>query len=264
MSRVTALLLVAPALLVAASGSAQDLRGRLRAAPSGDVTFHFDARPGVCGDGEVIVRERAESGRSVSYVGRNSNFNTADRDFDNLDSWCRPGPVRVLLTREAGVVTDIQLAVGPATFTATHDLGGVAAGEAVDVLVNDMARAGMKRVASRAIHGASMAAAPAWQELLALARDSTIVSDVRRNARQWIAIEAADHILERTPALDADAEVRRHVVFALSRRKDERSRTALWEMAESGADPAVRAAAVFWLGQSEDPRALRLLESVLR
>jgi HEAT repeat protein len=145
-----------------------------------------------------------------------------------------------------------------------RDLGEVAASEAVDVLVNDIARTGVKRVASRAIHGACMAAAPAWQALLALARDSSVVSDVRRNAKHWIAVEAADQILEQTPALDAEAEVRRHVVFALSRRKDERSRTALWQMAESGDDPAVRAAAVFWLGQSEDPRALQLLESVLR
>jgi len=258
------MLLVAPAFLIAASSSAQDLRGRLRTAESGDVTFHFDARPGVCGDGEVIVRERAEAGRTISYVGRNSDFNTDDRDFDNLDSWCRPGPVRVRLTRETGVVTDIQLAVGPAIFTEARDLGVVAPDEAVDVLVNDIARTRVKRVASRAIHGASMADAPAWQALLALARDSTLASDVRRSATRWIAVEAADHILERTPALDAEAEVRRHAVFALSRRKDERSRTALWQMAEAGDDPAVRAAAVYWLGQSEDPRALRLLESVLR
>jgi hypothetical protein len=264
MNTVAALLLIAPAFLVAASSSAQDLRGRLRTTTDSTVTFHFDARPDVCGDGEVIVRERAESGRSISYVGRNSDFNTSDRDFDNLDSWCRPGPVRILLTREAGVVTDIQLAVGPPVYTNARDLGEVAAAEAVDVLVNDIARVSVKRVAGRAIHGASMADAPAWQALLALARDSTIVSDVRRNATHWLAVEAADHILERTPALDADAEVRRHAVFALSRRKDERSRTALWQMAESGDDPAVRAAAVFWLGQSEDPRALRLLESVLR
>jgi hypothetical protein len=264
MNTVTVMLLVAPAFLVAASSSAQDLRGRLRAAGDGDFTFHFDARPGVCGDGEVIVRERAESGRSISYIGRNSDFDTSDRNFDNLDAWCRPGPVRVRLTRDGGVVTDIQLAVGPAIYTEVRDLGEVAPDEAVDVLVNDIARAGAKRVASRALHGASMADAPAWQALLTLARDSTIVSDVRRNASHWLAVEAAEHILERAPAPDADAEVRRHAVFALSRRKDERSRTALWQIAESGADPAVRAAAVYWLGQSANPRALRLLESVLR
>jgi len=262
MSARAAILLLVSAC--AGAASAQDLRGRLQEIEDGDVTFSFDARNGVCGDGEVIVHERVGEGRSVSYVGRNATFDTDDRDFDNLDSWCRPGPVHVRMTRSQTRVTDLQLAVGPAVFTEAHSLGEVTPGEAVELLVNDIARAGDRRVARRALHAAAMADAESWPAFLVIARDSTLDSSVRRGARQWLARDAAELLLARAPVLDDATEVKRHAVFALSRRKDDRSRDALWEIAESGDDLAIRSAAVFWLGLSDDPRALGMLEAVLR
>ena len=62
---------------------------------------------------------------------------------------------------------------------------------------------------------------------------------------------------------DVDREVREQAVFALSQRPREEAVPALIAVARTNKDPEVRKKALFWLGQSHDPRAIDLFEELL-
>src|SRR5688572_32128050 len=110
--------LIAVAVLMALGTQldAQSLASRVAAAGSGAVTFHFTARPGVCGDGETHVR----IGRS--YHG---SF-TVGRPMEP----CIAGPVQVRLSLREGNVVDVREYVGPLRARRARDLGAVPAAEA--------------------------------------------------------------------------------------------------------------------------------------
>jgi HEAT repeat protein len=57
--------------------------------------------------------------------------------------------------------------------------------------------------------------------------------------------------------------VRKRAVFALSQRPKEESVPALLRIAKAHRDPEMRRSAIFWLGQSNDPRALAQFEELL-
>jgi len=59
------------------------------------------------------------------------------------------------------------------------------------------------------------------------------------------------------------AEIRKKAVFALSQLPKDEGVPKLIEVARSHRDAAVRKQAIFWLGQSRDPRALAFFEQVL-
>lgn len=88
--------------------------------------------------------------------------------------------------------------------------------------------------------------------------------EVRSQALFWLAESdapgAASFVLERI-ATDPSAEVREQGVFALSQL--ENGVPELLRLLREGREPEVRRQALFWLGQSEDPRALAALEEVL-
>jgi hypothetical protein len=105
----------------------------------------------------------------------------------------------------------------------------------------------------------------ATDRLIALARDDKS-SDVRGNAIFWVAQRAGDRAVGAiTQALeDPETEIRKKAVFALSQLPKDEGVPKLIEVARSHRDPAVRKQAMFWLGQSRDPRALAFFEQVLR
>ena len=99
------------------------------------------------------------------------------------------------------------------------------------------------------------------------ARDPDVAGGTRRSAVFWVsqAAEAAA-----TRGLDSlagdggvDREVREQAVFALSQRPKDEGVPALIRIATTHADPEIRRRAIFWLGQSNDPRALELFENLL-
>jgi HEAT repeat protein len=61
-----------------------------------------------------------------------------------------------------------------------------------------------------------------------------------------------------------DREVRRQAVFALSQRSNDQGVPSLIRIARTNPDPELRRTALFWLGQSDDPRVLKLFEEILR
>ena len=101
--------------------------------------------------------------------------------------------------------------------------------------------------------------------LLAAARNQNLSLDVRKSAVFWIgqmATEAATKGLKDLMT-DENTEVKKQAVFALSQMKTESSVDALINIARTSKDRELRKSAMFWLGQSNDPRALALFEEIL-
>ena len=63
---------------------------------------------------------------------------------------------------------------------------------------------------------------------------------------------------------DPNEQIRKSAVFALSRLPGDEAATQLIAVADSSKDPIVRRQAIFWLGQSNDPRALEYLTKLLK
>jgi HEAT repeat protein len=62
---------------------------------------------------------------------------------------------------------------------------------------------------------------------------------------------------------DPETAVKKKAVFALSQLPKDEGVPLLIDLARKNANPAVRKQAMFWLGQSEDPRALAFFAEVL-
>jgi hypothetical protein len=246
-------------LALAAPLQAQSLAARIQAVGEGAVTFHFAARPGVCGDGEHFIR----TGRS-SYHGSFSSGRPMEP--------CIFGPVQVRLTLEDGAVNRVQVWVGPLRGREARDIGVVSAPEAARYLMAIAAR-GSAGASAKAIFPAVLAdSATVWPTLLTIARDTdTRTRATRRDAMFWLSRFASGAVAgypnqpfhedeEERP----DEELKTHAVFVLSQLPRGEGIPQLLEIARSNRSPRVRSQALFWLGQSGDPRAITLFESVLR
>jgi hypothetical protein len=80
-----------------------------------------------------------------------------------------------------------------------------------------------------------------------------------QSAQKKVAAEAIAGAIENDPETD----VKRKAVFALSQLPNDEGVTKLIEVARTNRNREVRKQALFWLGQSKDPRALQFLEEVL-
>jgi HEAT repeat protein len=57
--------------------------------------------------------------------------------------------------------------------------------------------------------------------------------------------------------------VKKKAVFALSQLPKDEGVPRLMEVARNNRNPAVRKQAMFWLGESKDPRAVKFFEEIL-
>ena len=238
------------ALTLPPGAAAQSLSERVRAAGDGALRLSFASRPNVCGSGSGI---------------------TIRGDGDG--EWepdCEHGPVRVSLRLEGGRVIRAETRVGGrwrADAPAATDLGLVPAKEGAMLLLQLARRA--RDEGSELITAATLAdSVVIWPALLELARDRELPAETRRQAVFWLgqaAGEPATRGLDSIAADDrGDLEVREHAVFALSQRPSAEGVPALIRIARTSPQPELRRRALFWLGQSEDPRALALFEELLR
>jgi hypothetical protein len=232
---------------------AQSLAEQVRRAPDGTVRLSFAAREGVCGNGPNSI-----------------TIHEGDGDTE-WESSCERGPVRVSLRVRGGRVTKSDTYVagrwrsGAGLVT---DLGLVSAREAADVLLALAVESGGED-GGELITAATLAdSAVVWPQLLRIARDTRLNEETRRQSVFWLgqaAGEAAarglDSIVEQGD--EGDLEVRKHAVFALSQRPAEEGVPALIRIARTNRNPELRKTALFWLGQSEDPRAISLFEELL-
>ena len=105
----------------------------------------------------------------------------------------------------------------------------------------------------------------AW--LIDRARDTGEQLETRKTALFWAGQKEA------TPTKDlaavyrtaTESSLREHAIFVLSQRKDEAALDELLRIARDDSDKRMRARALFWLGQKDDPRVTKLIgDRVLR
>ena len=242
----------------------QPLERRVAGAPDGSVRFSFAAKPGVYGNGRNMISWDCDKG--------NCHNRQVDGNWDDHDDWdmpCDSGPVRVALTKSSGRITDLRVYVGgewrPST-TAT-DLGTVGTKDAATYLLA-LALKDESRASEKAIFPAVLAdSVTIWPDLLKVAKADNVSRKVKRSAVFWLGQAAGDAATRGlTDLIDdggTDREVRETAVFALSQRPRDEGVPALIRIARQNKDPDLRRKAIFWLGQSDDPRALSLFEELL-
>jgi hypothetical protein len=228
---------------------AQSLATRVSAVRNGTVLMAFPARPGVCGDG---------GGSVMTYDTR--------APHDNRRWACIPGPVRVAIGRVDGQVVSIREWVGGRFTPGASDtnLGVVSAPDAARYLLG-LGRAASSRSADDAIAAASFAdSVNVAPELTSLVRDTNAPTSSRKQALFWLGQSDAptadllrlDHDLSTAP-------LREQFVFVLSQRHDDAALDKLIEVARHDPDRDTRKRAMFWIGQSRDPRAIKFLRDIL-
>jgi hypothetical protein len=264
-------LLAGAALLAPAASAAQDLAARVNAAPAeATVRFTFDARPGVCGNGENIsIRSVSDGGVTAGDQGR--VYTSGSRSTARSD-WlrdCAEGPVEMEISRAGGRITDAAARVGGRPRSGGVDLGRVQPAVAVAFLLDtDVLRAAADRAADRMVFAATLADAESWPGLLRTARDQQLSSRARKSSVFWLAQAAGDRATAGLRSIVGDdsdeLEVRKQAVFALSQIRSDDTIDALIEIARSNPEPELRRSAMFWLGQSGSPRAVAFFEEVLR
>ena len=230
--------------------TADDLEAAVRNAPDGNVEMVFAARPEVWGDGHrnTWVRESGSLNRRCE---------------------CTNGPIRVTLHVRGGDVESITRRVGGEPAPATrNDLGRVPASSAASYLMKLAQQSGSSGTANAALEAAVEAdSARLWPGLLTISKDVSRPTRVRKTAVFWLSQEAAEEaapVLEDLAAeKDEDLEVREQAIFALSQLPDGRGVPHLLRVAREQHDPRIIRKAFFWLGQTDDPRALELFEEVL-
>lgn len=247
------------AAMAATDLAAQDLPARIAAAPDGEVRIAFAAREGICGDGATFIRDRT----------RDNNVHMSGSWRDWRSRPCEEGPVRMRFRVQGGEVRSVRTVVGGAWSASggrVTDLGRLGAAEAARGLLV-LARKSYGK-GSDLIFPATLAdSVILWPDLLELARDRQVASSSRKNAVFWLSQAAGDKAaagLEAIVTDDADdREVREHAVFAVSQLPQDQGVPILLKVARSNQNPEIRRKAMFWLGQSEDPRALALFEDIL-
>ncbi|HEV8598222.1 MAG TPA: HEAT repeat domain-containing protein [Gemmatimonadales bacterium] len=241
------------------------LADRILGVKDGTVRLAYSVKEGICGDGETFIRDRTRGENNfISFDDRGTRYSSR--------SWrerpCEPGPARIAFVKDGGAVTKVRLYVGGEWSPGDRDvvdLGEVAAPAAAKALLAVAAR---ERRADKAIFAAIIAdSAVVWPDLLAMAKNDGLYRDTRKNAVFWLSQAAGDAATKGLSELaedDAeDREVRDQAVFALSQLPSEQGIPVLIRLARSNQDPKVRRKALFWLGQSDDPRVLKLFEEIL-
>jgi hypothetical protein len=189
--------------VMAAVLPAQSIARRVAAVKDGTVRMSFAARSDVCGNGSGNI--------STNRNGRTSRRNEWEDD-------CESGPVRVAIDIADGKPIALRTYVGGRWRSGTDitDLGTVAVKDAVDYLLDNLARAEGK-VAGEAIFPATIAdSTVTWPRLLTLAKDDSRSRNVRTQAVFWVSQAAGDKatagLVEVAGDAAADQDVRLQAV----------------------------------------------------
>ena len=249
------------ALTSTATLCAQSISDRVSQAGNGTIRMTFATRPELCGRGGSIHR--------------GPNWRTSWGDYHRTrdvewDAACDYGPGRLVLDKREGEIVAVRFYVGgrwrPGGSDVT-DLGNVNAVEASNYLVS-LASTLPGKAGRDAIFPATAAdSAEPWPALFRIARNEERPRETRKQAVFWLGQAAGEAVTAGLDSLSRDSnvdrDVQKAVVFAFSQRPREEGVPALIRIAKTHRDPEVRRDAVFWLGQSKDPRALKFFEEIL-
>ncbi len=249
--------------VTAVTAAAQSIASRVAGVKNGTVRMTFAARPDICGHSNGFSTDtKYESGRTITWSGRTS------RDVE-WDYQCEHGPARLVLDVRDGTVSSVRAYVGGRwrDGTGVTDLGEVSASEAADYLLT-LAEQSPASVGDKAIFPATIAnGVTVWPRLIQIARSDKVPRQTRRQAVFWVSQAAGEAATKGLDELvvdnSVDREVREQAVFALSQRPRAEGVPALIRVARTNRDPQIRKKAMFWLGQSNDPRAIELFEEIL-
>jgi hypothetical protein len=219
----------------------QSLATRVDAVRDGVVLFQFDVRTDVCG-------------------GNEDNY----RSFSRTP--CAFGPAHVRLVRSSGETIALHFRVGgrPDGSGDETDLGALPAPDAARYLVSTARTLG-PRNAERALGAASTADAPAiGGAFLALARARDVPIELRKTALFWAGQSSLPlaQLVAAYPDL-RDHSLREHFTFVLSQRPERAAVEKLIDIVQHDDDRDVRRQAIFWLGQTKDPRARDFLRDLI-
>jgi hypothetical protein len=229
--------------------SAQALAQRVDAVAEGSLRMSFAARAGVCGQGSDGVSIR--------------------QDNDEWLADCGPRLVRVVLGLRNHRVQSVRTYVGGQWLPDrwSTDLGMVRPQEAAEYFIG-LAERSTSIAGDPLLPSVLADSVTIWPSLLRIARAPRVSQETRGRAVFWLgqaAGAAAGKALDSIAHDDrGDREVRKQAIFALSQRSHDEGVPALIRIARASPDPELRRTALFWLGQSEDPRALALFEEILR
>lgn len=100
--------------------------------------------------------------------------------------------------------------------------------------------------------------------LLGIAKNQQEPIELRKNALFWAGQgKASITELVRLYADVTDAEMREQLVFVYSQRSEREALDKMMDIARRDPDPEIRKKALFWIGQSKDPRATQLIQDIL-
>jgi len=230
--------------------AAQTLEQRIARAPDGLVRLSFAAREGVCGNGQ--------------------NINWGDRN--NRDGWtseCDAGPVRVAVDVQGGEVTSVHAYVGGRWRSVDRqvtDLGAVSARAAAEYFLALAERGGPAK-GDPLLPAILADSITIWPQLIRIGKNTSVKSSIRKQAVFWLSQEAGTEATKGLTELAEnereDQDVRKQAVFALSQLRNNDGVPTMIRLARTDRDPVIRKQAIFWLGQSGDPRAVAFFEEVL-
>jgi hypothetical protein len=149
---------------------------------------------------------------------------------------------------------------------AVHWFGNVPVNDSVRYLKSFIGPDATRRLSNSAVTAIALTDGEApLNELIGIARDGAS-ANVRGQGLFWLAQRAGQKAVGTITAAienDPDTEVKKKAVFALSQLPKDEGVPLLIQQARTNKNPVVRKQAMFWLGQSKDPRALKFFEEIL-
>jgi len=226
--------------------TANAIASAVRSIGEGSAWFEFPARADVWGDGEHWNM------RSVGSSDRPCTFTN--------------GPVIVQVTLVDGEEAELRSQVGGQR--GAGDYLGVAMGTAAAGYLLRLAARMPEESAEEAMQAAVAAlGAETWPSLLDIAQNRSRPTGVRSAALFWVANEAgmaaADQLEGIAVASNEETEVQEAAVFAITQLPNDHGTDLLLDIAREHQNPDIVQTVYFWLGQTNDPRAVELFEEVL-
>ena len=228
------------------ASQASSIARRVDAVRDGIVSMRFASRPGVCRDPDGGTWTR--NGSSDSWRG------------------CVTGPVHVTLGRADNSTVSVRVTIGDPRrgSSSQNDLGMVSASDGAHYLL-EIAHSLRGRNATEAVSGAALAdSVNLSSDFTSLVRDGSLPIDTRQQALFWLG-QTSFPTLELASLYDGltPQALREHFVFVISQRRDDPAIQKLIDIASHDASRDIRRNAMYWLGQTNDPRAVKFLRDIV-